>query len=80
MRPVYSNTFNVTHNKNETTLNFAHGYTAHTFSMQNGALTDVSAQVVDEVASILVNREGVISLARLLNRVVRDWGIDLDRE
>ena len=80
MRPVYSNTFNVTHNKNETTLNFAHGYTAHTFSMQNGTLTDVSAQVVDEVASILVNREGVISLARLLNRVVRDWGIDLDRE
>ena len=79
MKPVFSNTFNVTHNKgkNEVALSFAHIYTEQNFSMKNGALTDVSAQVADEVASILITRDGVVALARLLNKIVSDWGIDI---
>ncbi len=79
MKPVFCNTFNVTHNKNksEIALSFAHIYTEHNFSMKQGALTDVSAQVADEVASVLITRDGVVALARLLNKVVSDWGIDI---
>jgi len=79
MKPVFSNTFNVTHNKNksEIALTFSHVYTEHNFSMQNGALTDVSAQLVDEVSSVLLSREGVVALTKLLNKMVSDWGIDL---
>lgn len=79
MKPVFCNTFNVTHNKNksEVALSFAHIYTDHNFSMQNGSLTDVSAQVADEVASVLLTRDGTVALARLLNRIISDWGIDI---
>ena len=79
MKPVFSNTFNVTHNKNksEVALSFAHIYTEHNFSMKNGTLTDVSAQVADEVASVLITKDGVVALARLLNKIVSDWGIDI---
>jgi hypothetical protein len=75
MKPVFCNTFNVTHNKNksEIALSFSHIYTEHNFSMKNGALTDVSAQVADEVASVLISREGAIALSRLLNKIVAEW-------
>lgn len=74
MKPVFSNTFNVTHNKNKTeiALSFGHVYTEHNFTMKNGALTDVSGQVVEEVSSILLSREGAVALTRLLNRVLGD--------
>ena len=80
MKPVFSNTFNVTHNKNksEVALSFAHIYTEHNFTMKNGSLTDVSGQVVDEVASVLISKESTVALAKLLNKVVRDWGIELE--
>ena len=79
MKPVFSNTFNVTANKSkaEVALSFAHIYTEHNFSMKQGTLTDVSAQVADEVASVLITRDGVVALARLLNKVCTDWGIDI---
>ncbi len=79
MKPVFSNTFNVTHSKgkSEVALSFAHIYTEHNYSMKQGALTDVSAQVADEVASVLITRDGVVALARLLNKIVSDWGIDI---
>jgi len=75
MKPVFANTINVSHNKNKTelTLSFAHIYTEHNFSMKDGALTDVSGQVVDEVSSVLLSREGAMALTRLLNRVLSDW-------
>ena len=75
MKPEFCNTINLTHNKNksEIVLNFSHLYTEHNFTSQNGALTDVSAQVVEPVASILLNREGAIALTRLMNRVVQGW-------
>ena len=75
MKPVFSNTFNVTHNKSksEIALSFCHAYTEHNFTMKNGTLTDVSGQVVDEVSSILLSREGAVALSRLLNRVVGEW-------
>jgi len=78
MKPEFCNTINLTHNKNksEIVLNFSHLYTEHNFSSQNGALTDVSAQVVEPVASILLNREGAIALTRLMNRVVQGWEDD----
>lgn len=80
MKPVFSNTFNVTHNQNksEIAISFAHVYTEHNFAMRDGALTDVSAQVVDEVASVQVSREGAIALAKLFTRIVSDWGVNLD--
>ena len=79
MKPVYSNTFNLTHSKakSEVTLSFSHNYTAHNFTMQGGTLTDVSAQVVDEVSSIVMSREGAIALTKLLNKMVRDWGVEI---
>ncbi|MBO4832368.1 MAG: hypothetical protein J5569_07915 [Oscillospiraceae bacterium] len=79
MKPVFCNTFNITHNKNksEVAISFTHVYTEHSFAMKNGALTDVSAQVCDDVASVLTTRDGVIALTKLLNRMVSDWGIDL---
>lgn len=80
MKPVFANTFNVTHNNNksEVALSFAHIYTEHNFTVKNGALTDVSGQVADEVASILITKNGTIALAKLLNKIVSDWGIDID--
>ena len=80
MKPFICNTFNVSHNKNksEIILSFAHVYAEHNFTMKSGALTDVSAQVVDEVASVLVSREGAVALAKLFNRIVGDWGIDVN--
>ena len=79
MKPVFSNTFNATCNKTRTevALSFAHVYTEHSFSMKNGALTDVSAQLVDEVASILITRDGAIALAKMFNKMMDDWGIDI---
>ena len=75
MKPIFANTFNLSHNKQKTefALSFGHAYSEHKFSMQNGALTDVSAQMVDEVSSILVSREGAVALYRLLGRVVREY-------
>ena len=75
MKPVFCNTFNLTHNKNksEIALSFTHIYTEHNFTMKNGALTDVSAQIADEVASVLISREGAIALSKLLNKVVAEW-------
>ena len=80
MKPVFCNTFNIAHNKNksETALSFAHIYTEHNYTTKNGSLTDVSGQVVDEVASVLLTREGTVALAKLLNKVVKNWGIDID--
>jgi len=80
MKPVFANTFNVTHNKNgtEVALSFAHIYTEHDFSMKNGSLTDVSAQVVDEVSSVLITKDGAVALTKLLNRIIAGWGVDLD--
>ena len=78
MKPVFSNTFNVTRNKNDVSLSFAHIYTEHTFSVKNGALTDVNAQVADEVASVLLTKEGLVALTRLLNKIMDDWGIEIE--
>ena len=79
MKPTFANTFNVSHNKNrsEVSLSFGHIYTDHSFSVKDGVLTDVSAQVADEVASVLLTREGTIALAKLLNKVVAAWDVDL---
>ena len=75
MKPVFSNTFNISHNKAKTelALSFSHAYTEHNYAMKNGAITDVSAQVVDEVASILLSRDGAVALTKLLNRVLAGW-------
>ena len=82
MKPIFTNTFNVTHNKNksEVTVTFSHVYTEHNFTTKSGALTDVSAQIVDEVSSVIMSREGAIALARLLNEMVTGWGIDLQNK
>lgn len=75
MKPVFCNTFNVAHNKNksEISVSFAHIYTERNFALKDGALTNVSAQMVDDVANILMTRDGATALARLLTRVVSEW-------
>ena len=75
MKPEFCNTINLTHNKNksEIVLNFSHLYTEHNFTSKNGALTDVSAQVVEPVASVLLSREGALALTRLMNRITKEW-------
>jgi hypothetical protein len=80
MKPEFCNTINLTHNKSksEIVLNFSHLYTEHNFTSKNGALTDVSAQVVEQVASVLLSREGALALARLMNKVVKDWDENID--
>ena len=80
MRPEFCNTINLTHNKgkSEIVLTFSHMYTEHNFTSKNGALTDVSGQVVEQVASVLLSREGAIALTRLMNRLVKDWDENVD--
>ena len=75
MKPVYSNAMNLAHNKtkSEVTLTFSHNYTEHNFSMTGGTLTDVSAPVVEEVASIVMNRESVVALTQMLSKMLSDW-------
>lgn len=74
MKPEFCNTINLTTNKkkSEIVLNFSHLYTEHNFTTKNGTLTDVSAQVVEPVASILLTRDGAIALADIMNRIVKD--------
>jgi len=80
MKPVFSNTFNITHsqNRSEFVLNFAHIYAEHKFVQEKGKFTDVSAQVADDVASILITREGAVALTKALYKIVSDWGVDFD--
>lgn len=80
MKPVYCNTFNITHDKgkNEMAFNFSHIYTEHNYSMKEGALTDVSAQVVDQVGCVMMSRSGFIALTKLCNKIARDLGVDPD--
>ena len=80
MKPEFCNTINLTHNKkkSEIVLTFSHLYTEHNFTTKNGTLTDVSAQVVEPVASVLLTREGAVALANLMNRIVKDWDDDLN--
>lgn len=78
MKPEFCNTINLTTNKkkSEIVLNFSHLYTEHSFTTKNGTLTDVSAQVVEPIASILLSRDGAIALANLMNRVIKEWESD----
>ena len=80
MKPEFCNTINLTHNKSksEIVLNFSHMYTEQNFTSKNGALTDVSAQVVEQVASVLLSREGALALTQLMNRIVKDWDENID--
>ena len=79
MKPVFTNKFHVSHNKtqSEVTISFDHVYTDHSAVVKDGVLTDASAQVVDEVASVLVTRDGTIALAKPLHKVVSAWGVDI---
>ena len=74
MKPIYANTFNITRNENnnEIAITFTHVYTDHNFAVRNNSLVDASAKVCDDVASILLNREGLIALANLLNRAIEN--------
>jgi len=80
MKPAFANTFNITQNKgkSETAITFAHAYTEHNFSVTGGSLTDVSGQVCENVASVLLTREGTVALTKVLLKATRDMGIDLD--
>ncbi len=80
MRPIYCNTFNVTFNKSrsQAVICFAQIYTAHNYSMKSGVLTDVSGKVAEEVACILLDHDGILAIAQMMNKAISDWGIDLD--
>ena len=78
MKPEFSNAFNLSNNKDhsEVVLTFSHVFSEHNFSMKGGAMTDVSGQVVQQLASIIMTHQGAVALTRMLNKMMEDW----DRE
>ena len=72
MRPQFANIFHlgVNQNKSEFLLDFHHGYTAHNYTPKQNGLIDVPVQQADQVASLLLTREGAVALMRLLQNTL----------
>lgn len=71
MKPQFANVFNVSVNDNrsECSLSFYHMYVQHNYTPQPKGLIDMPEKTVDEVASIMLTRDGAHALTRLLIRV-----------
>jgi hypothetical protein len=74
MRPQFANIFHlgVNQNKSEFLLDFHHGYTTHNYSPKQNGLIDVPVQTADQVASLLLTREGAVALMKLLQNTLED--------
>ena len=68
MKPQFANVFNVSVNDNrsECSLSFYHMYVQHNYTPQPKGLIDMPEKTVDEVASIMLTRDGAHALTRLL--------------
>ena len=73
MKPQFANVFNVSVNDNrsECSLSFYHMYVQHNYTPQPKGLIDMPEKAVDEVASIMLTRDGAHALTRLLIRRTR---------
>ena len=91
MKPQFANVFNVSVNDNrsECSLSFYHMYVQHNYTPQPKGLIDMPEKTVDEVASIMLTRDGAHALTRLLiqsfgNGRLRldgtDWEYDFEGE
>lgn len=69
MKPQFANVFNVSVNDNrsECSLSFYHMYVQHNYTPQPKGLIDMPEKTVDEVASIMLTRDGAHALTRLLS-------------
>ena len=74
MKPRFANVFNVSVNDNrsECSLSFYHMYVQHNYTPQPKGLIDM----VDEVASIMLTRDGAHALTRLL---IQSFGMPEDK-
>ncbi len=70
MKPEFANVFNISSNdsKNECSLSFYHMYMKHNYTPQQKGLIDMPEKNVDEVASVMLTREGALALLRLLQK------------
>ena len=77
MKPQFANVFNVSVNDNrsECSLSFYHMYVQHNYTPQPKGLIDMPEKTVDEVASIMLTRDGVHALTRLL---IQSFGLPED--
>ncbi len=76
MKPEFANVFNISSNdsKSECSLSFYHMFMKHNYTPQKQGLIDMPEKTVDEVASVMLTREGAIALMRLLQKT---FGEDL---
>ena len=74
MKPQFANVFNISANDNhsECALSFYHMYMKHTYTPQQKGLIDMPEKSVDEVASIMLTREGAHALMQLLQKTFGD--------
>lgn len=72
MKPNFANIFNVSANENrsEIVLSFYQMYVKHNYSPQQKGLIDCPAKEIEDVASILVTREGALALMNLLQKTL----------
>jgi hypothetical protein len=78
MKPQFANVFNVSVNDNrsECSLSFYHMYVQHNYTPQPKGLIDMPEKTVDEVASIMLTRDGAHALTRLL---IQSFGMPEDK-
>ena len=74
MKPEFANVFNISSNENksECSLSFYHMFVKHTYTPQQKGLIDMPEKTVDEVASVMLTREGAIALMRLLEKTFEE--------
>lgn len=68
MKPQFSNVFNVSTNdaRTECSLSFYHMYVSHNYTPQQKGLIDMPEKTIDEVANVMLTREGAHALIQLL--------------
>ena len=68
MKPQFSNVFNVSTNdsRTECSLSFYHMYVSHNYTPQQKGLIYMPEKTIDEVANVMLTREGAHALIQLL--------------
>ncbi len=72
MKPSFANVFNVSANENrsEFVLSFFQMYMKHNYTPQQNGLIDCPEKQVDEVAAVLMTRDGAAALIKLLEKTL----------
>lgn len=76
MKPLYCNntTIDCNGSTGEVSLTFSHIYTDHSFRVDGGGLTDVSARVVEEEAHVIMSKESFLSFRQIMNAIAEKMG------